>query len=237
MSFFKKIGYTSTLAAIDGSQLAVAGFLVMGPLVWRGMNNTLTRMCVNMAQSWTATIVFTGAILIWVLQLFLNYKLAHGRFEMEPLLDRQEAQLAPQGKGAWIAEFRQEYRRRQFVSLIASTLIICTIIMYYEIWVIFSVIARRHIQVMKGACAGIPLNFSFLEKIFLGQFTKDLPFGINDMINMYGKCAPDKEAFAVKMTTTLADSLHWFLILFVVGYLWRKQIKTWLLPPKAEEKA
>lgn len=229
--FFRdKLGYNRELLLIDAFQWLCILFLLFGPLVSWHMDHVLTVMCNKMAESWTGIIIITVGVAIWVLLLWINYQQAHAKkFDFEYTFDALEARIGPIP-----AQIRSSSRRRQFVRVVNDTVFASCIIVYYEIWIAFSVIVRKGINPMKTACAGTPLSFRFFEKIYLQQFVKDLPFSAGDLVDLYGKCAPDPEVYAVKVLTTLASALHWFLILFLVGFLWRKQIRTWFFPDKPE---
>jgi hypothetical protein len=101
------------------------------------------------------------------------------------------------------------------------------IIMYYEIIISFVIITKKHLTVMKGGCT--ELKFSFVEKIYVSQFLKDLPFNIADIFNLYGTCSPDTTSRTIRILISLASLLHWALIISIVGFIWKDQIKRWLM--------
>jgi hypothetical protein len=207
-------------------------FLVLAPLLSEHVDSFLTRLCINMAASSSpaATIGPVVAIFIWGFYLYGWYRDARAsKFPMETqLLDSEEQELKAQGKDVkWVEDFRWAYRRRQYVSIVTSAVIGSTLIMYYQAFVFFILATRHHWDVMKGQCTS--LTFSFIEKIYALQFLKDIPFSVADIFDLYGKCSPNTDARPIRVLTSLASSLHWALIVAIVGFVWGKQIKRWFV--------
>lgn len=237
MRILEKIGYgkgsSRASLAITIFEWLMIPFLIFGPFVWRGMNGFLTRYSTRMATTeyspWEP-VIFGFMIVVFGLSLYKNYldsRDPKSDFERN-VLDPNETRMVSEGKDIqWMKDFRRDYRRRHYVDILTSSILLAVVIMYYEIWIFLEVVVHRNISVMKGGCGA--LQFTSIEKIYVNQFLKDLPFSLAELFNIHGTCRPDDEVLAIRVMNSLASSLHWVLIIGIVGFIWGKQIKQWLL--------
>jgi hypothetical protein len=208
-------------------------FVLLGPLLSAHVDSFLTRFCVSTStqRSSAASIAcWVFASLCWGFFLYTIYRKSRAnKFSMEAeFFDPQEDKLKAQGKDVQrMEDFREAYRRRQYIEIATDAVLSSVWIMYYEAFAFFTLATRHHWDIMKGECAG--LTFSFIERIYALQFLKDLPFSVADIFDLYGKCGPNTDARPIRVLTSLASSLHWALIVAIIGFIWGKQIKKWFV--------
>ena len=235
MRFLEKLGFehkNNDELNIAIFRLALFVFLFFGPLFFTGFDSVVTMIGRKAAEQepMMTTAMFLGAALIWAFFLYGNYRDSRSKkFPMEEMIDRNIQALITEGKSADSLErFRLFYRRRQYVSIVLNALLASTLTLYYGVIVTLIVLIHQHINVIKGNCP-TGLTFSLLEKIYAQQFLKDLPFGIADIFNIYGKCSPNTEEFAIRLFTSCANALHWALLIGVISFVWGEQIKRWFM--------
>lgn len=234
MRLLEKLGYgkgSAVLLRIKMVQWSIILFLAFGPVFWRGMDRFLTRFYSTAAAQYKVyyVLILGVVIVIWGFQLFMSYRESRApKFAMEATLDRDKARLEAEGKNvAWIEEFRNSYRRQHFVDILTNGITAAVYIMYYQIWLFMIFVIRNKMVVMKGNCE--TLSFAGVEKMYLAQFLDDLPFKLGEIVNIYGDCRPNDDVMATRVMISLANMLHWALIIGVVGFIWGKQIKEWFL--------
>ncbi len=210
-------------------QWAIILFLVFGPLLWRRMDQFLTHLYVSsVTEYWPYYVVILGlVILVWVFQLVVSSREARKpKFAMEAKVDHDEAQLVAEGKSiAGMEEFRRRYRRMHFIDILTKGVTAAVYIMYYQIWVFMIFVIRHKVVVMKDSCGA--LTFTSMEKIYVSQFLSDLPFKLSELLNINGSCRPNEDLMAIRVMNSMANLLHWALVIGVVGFIWGKQIKQW----------
>lgn len=207
-------------------------FVLCGPLLSARIDSGLTWFCVQVAREHPVAgiVCFAVAVLNWGFFLYRRYRESRAKkFSMETnFFEPQEAKLMAQTEYVKKLEgFRQAYRRREYVRIASEAVMYSIWIMYYEAFVFFILATSHHWEVMKGRC-GV-LTFSFIEKIYATQFLKDLPFSISDIFDLYGTCSPNQDARSIRVMISLASSLHWALIIAIIGSIWGKQIKNWFV--------